>query len=423
MLNRHCCVRGVFCGPIGAIVVLVTFLAVPGRVHGSQQFRLIPVTNVSERGKSNPDVAAVCGRWESRFPKEFDSVAPLPAPDCKVSGASGLGPDRQVIYDIKTRQQKYDSPVSRTLEAGSRSWAGRQARQVTAPSRGCEGFGLQNFSDMTRDVNTLDFPWRVNCRIFTRFFDETGDYLILGHGSGVLIDPMHVLTSGYCLYLHEVERNGKTYVVNDWPFEVVVVPAYEEERRPFGDAAAVQLSVSERWIQEEDRNRDIGIIRLNRPIGVLTGWAGFSTEDDPDFYVDNVFGNASYPHADPYDGEYMYYWEGRFDRIDYDPAVGAWVGATVGIDRPPYLGQGGSGVFVAGEDYVIYAVESHECEGRAHFVRITQEAFDGILNFVVGSVPDDLDLLPFRTQTDTKAVEPGGDPLRCVISASQPFIC
>lgn len=85
-------------------------------------------------------------------------------------------------------------------------------------------------------------------------------------GSGCLIDEDTVLTSAHCLY--DLERG--------WAKEVTVYPGQTELKTPYGSAVASRLIVPNNWTSNEETSDDIGIIKLEKPIGYKTGTLSLS---------------------------------------------------------------------------------------------------------------------------------------------------
>ena len=233
---------------------------------------------------------------------------------------------------------------------------------------------FQNFTELAWIDNPEEYPWRVNCKLYMN--------TLLGTSvcSGVLIDPLHVLTAGHCVYNEDFFG---------WATNVIVVPGYEDGFRPFGDASMTNLHAPMEWINDQNHDYDIGIITLDRPIGAITGWHGYSYNNDNLFFYNNMFYSPGYPAESPYDGEFMYYWFGNYDLV-YENRLGVY--------NNGYRGQSGSGHYytdISGGRWV-FAVHSHLILNplSTYFTRITPIKYDAISNVISTNTPPSFDLIP-----------------------------
>ena len=71
-----------------------------------------------------------------------------------------------------------------------------------------------------------------------------------------MIDPLHVLTAGHCVYNEDW---------GGWPIGIDVVPGYEDGFGPYRDASMINLHAPPGWINNRDYDYDMGIITLDRP--------------------------------------------------------------------------------------------------------------------------------------------------------------
>ena len=100
----------------------------------------------------------------------------------------------------------------------------------------------------------------------------------------------------------------------------------------------------------------MGYIKLDKPIGALTGWFGYGYDNNHSLFTKNYFHNPGYPAESPYNGQLMYYWYGRYDS--------AKTHILYHKDRS-YGGQSGSGSYYIdrsdSQNYqrYVYSVLSH----------------------------------------------------------------
>jgi V8-like Glu-specific endopeptidase len=323
-------------------------------------------------------------KWRSHFPKRPEAYIPMPILKPKKPVKITQSESRLISYDMVTGKEVIseitykDLPMAAWVRgsSGGRSKSLRKLEEKQQPL---------NFSNLSLIPNPEDYPWSVNVKLYMSF--PSGNYV----ASGVLIDPLHVLTAGHCVYY----PSGPS---GSWASSIVVVPAYENGARPYGDASAVQLHTWTGWALDGNYDHDIAVIDLDRPIGALTGWHGYGYNNNPSFYTGNTFYNPGYPAESPYNGEFMYLWYGTFDYTE--SILGIWYGNEVGFYKRAYGGQSGSGAYYidgSGNRYV-YAVLSNGIKvpgGPTNDVRITSTKFGHIKDdFIRNDTPSTFDLIP-----------------------------
>ncbi len=337
-------------------------------------------------------------RWQSRFPENPDAYVPVPMPVPRSDGIelfSGEFENRLVSYDTLTGRE--------TILEIDRDNIPKQTSTKSNPgigaATGSSDIGLFRFTELSKVDNPQDYPWRANCKLF---FRKGNNYYT---GTGVLIDPLHVITAGHCV--HGGAGEG-------WASDMIVIPAYQDEASPYGDAYGVSLHAWTAWKNLSSSDDDIGLIKLDRPIGAVTGWHGYSYNNNLIFYLSNNFQSAGYPAAEPYHGELMYYWQGRFDYGDFDASSGRWLGNEVAFSPSAYGGQSGSGVYLSeGTNNVIYAIVSNIFGGYTYCPRITGNKFGEITRFIDANTPSNFDLMPLNVTVTPQNI-PAGEQLTSV---------
>jgi hypothetical protein len=189
-----------------------------------------------------------------------------------------------------------------------------------------------------------------------------------------------------------------------WATSIVVVPAYENGNRPYGDASSVLTHSWDGWIINQNSDWDIGIIDLDRPVGALTGWHSYGYSDNPSFFTGNTFYNANYPTNSPYDGQYMYEWHGNFDYAEYFPFPGIeWYGNEVGINKRYYEGSGSGAYWMT----IVYAVLSNGDSSHTNFTRITSDEVGDIDGWIADDTPVSPDLIPLDVKVSPENIVAG----------------
>ncbi|TKJ46448.1 hypothetical protein CEE34_08920, partial [Candidatus Aerophobetes bacterium Ae_b3a] len=325
-------------------------------------------------------------RWHSHFPEHPETYVPMPIPEPTEPVMVTQPESRLVSFNMVTGEEVISEipekagPLTAWVK-GSRGGRAKSGVSEEQPSP-------LNFSDLSLISNPEDYPWCVNVKLYMSF--ASGNYV----GSGVLIDPLHVLTAGHCV--HDV-LNGGT-----WASSIVVVPGYENGVRPYGDASAVQLHSWTGWTNDANWDHDMGMIDLDRPVGALTGWHGYGYNNDDSFFTStaNTFYNPGYPAESPYNGQYMYWWYGYFDdAYTYQ----------VKFNKRSYGGQSGSGAhhIDSGNRYV-YAELSNGTSTWTRDVRITSTKFGHIRDsFIADDTPSTFDLIPLDVNASPGTVTAG----------------
>ena len=344
----------------------------------------------------------------SHFPINPEDYIPMPIPEPGEVAVTQVE-NRWISYNMRTgreiiRDSAYIEPdvigrdrVSGGLRIENITTDGTGIQQSSKPRLTDQNIGsIKAFSSLFLISSPENYPWNVNCKLYMSF--AGGNYV----GSGVLIDPMHVLTAGHCV--HDV-LNGGT-----WATSITVVPGYELGSTPYGDASAVQLHSWTGWTVDANWDHDMALIDLDRPIGALTGWHGYGYNNSPSFYTTETFNNPGYPAESPYDGRYLYNWNGTFDFTE--TILGIWTGHEVGINRRAYAGQSGSGAYyIDGSNRTVYAVLSNTVKvagGPTKFPRITSTKYDNIKNsWISTDTPSSYDFIPLDVQAAPSPIVAG----------------
>ena len=319
---------------------------------------------------------------------DLDSYVPLPFPESSESTTT-VGQGFAISYDLRTGQETLHGSTAESSAESGQTDGGLGAITEWLAENDVDGENLaRGFTNLTRVNDPEVFPYCVNVKLF---MDFNGHHYV---ASGVLIDSMHVLTAGHCVYSHDSGEVG-------WANSIRVVPAYENGAKPFGEANAAELHSWTGWTSDESYSHDIGVIDLDRPVGALTGWNGYGYNTSESFFLNNTFYNPGYPAESPYTGEYMYEWHGDFDyAIPLNNQIGIW--------QDGYGGQSGSGAYyTSGGSRTVYAVLSNGGSGFENFVRLNEEKFEDIRDsFIPADVPATPDLIPL-TVSASDSVDSG----------------
>ncbi|WP_280737054.1 MULTISPECIES: trypsin-like serine protease [unclassified Enterococcus] len=86
-------------------------------------------------------------------------------------------------------------------------------------------------------------------------------------GSGNMISSTSVLTAGHVVYNKDM----------GWAVNVQVFPGVNGSKAPYGTTSGKKLLSVKGWTEENSSEYDVGLIRLDKPLGYNTGWFGLSS--------------------------------------------------------------------------------------------------------------------------------------------------
>lgn len=307
-------------------------------------------------------------------------------------------PGQLIAYNLQTRQERLVNP-STTQATTSSGAAGAGA--VGAAGAADVPLDVQSpnrFSSLSQVSNVSLYPWRTIVKLFV-YHDELGNNSYYAC-SGALIDPYHVITSGECVFDRGSPNGGY-----GWAAQIVVAPAYRDGNAPYGTAVAINDMFSfTSWTQNGNLDGAIGYIRLDRPIGALSGWLGYGYNVTDSHFLTNTFQNTGYPTSGSYTGARMYNWSGPFDFVFPDR-----------LEQTNLLNDGGfngSSAFLNPSDprltrvqaiYTYYTTDTN----RTGYTRLTQDKVNLILSELSGYLPNQVDLVPMDVNVTPDVITAG----------------
>ncbi|MEE2888063.1 MAG: trypsin-like serine protease, partial [Planctomycetota bacterium] len=313
----------------------------------------------------------------NRDPNKLPSIAD--DKDLGQASVAIMGSPGNVRFDVWLRPEG-SGPAENTTKGH------RAGKDADGPSEsGQEMSGLSLKSAATSE----SFPYRVNCRLRMVFPGSSSTW----GGSGVLIDPYHVMTAGHCVYDHDL---------GGYASSITVIPAYDDDRSdpsPFGTASWTGSKlIWTGWVTNKQGKHDIAVIRLDRPIGALTSWFGYGYNTSCSFYKGTTFYSGSYP-IESHTGNDMYWRSGTFDYCPNSRETRFW--------RLGYGGESGSGYYYkkSGSRYV-HGVLSHGTWTVWHgdvtdIVRLNESKFDSVKSYLEGYRPSSADIMPLYVRCDS----------------------
>jgi glutamyl endopeptidase len=168
---------------------------------------------------------------------------------------------------------KASGPSARRLVVG------RSAEPIR-PKGGITLESVIGLDERTRIVATEEAPWRMICVLAIE--GPWGNFV----GTGWLVGPRTVITAGHCVY--EPSQMG------GWAERIVLTPGADGAEEPFGSITSTRFESTNKWLNDQDQDFDMGVIHLDQPIGDQLGW--FAVASLPDNELEGYQVNVSgYP--------------------------------------------------------------------------------------------------------------------------------
>lgn len=321
---------------LSTLVLLSFAVAIAPAQSGSQW--IDPVPPQAPAPATEPAVEPIVEPFVPTVP-----TVPLVPPEDKGAKPGGAEWDFAVEYDLRTETARRinlppkDQWLSRAHTPSSEGAVVQRFGPAFEPPAGAAG-GIDGFSSPVPISSPGQFPWRFNGRLEILLNDGRRT-----QGSAALIDPYHVLTVGHAILSDHW---------SGYPMAIRFSPGYDRGSQPFGSANAVSYFMLPGWMFSRDLEQDIAIVRLDRPIGALTGHFGVGVDTNCSFYQNRTFINASYPAVSPFVVGRPYVRTGSFDSC---PSA-----TESRYDQVGYAGQSGSAFYTfVGGQRVAYGVQSH----------------------------------------------------------------
>lgn len=298
-------------------------------------------------------------RFESRLPENLEDYVAVPMP--QVSGQH-TGPIEAVSFNLITGEETYHTVPSDLSNSG---WiSGRELSDMVNENL------IRSFGSLTA-VTSTSYPWSTQSRMF--FNQGSGSFLC----SGTMIDAKTMITAGHCVH----EGPGGT-----WSTNISIAPAWDGDSDAFGTANGIYMATWSSWVNSGDWGGDMGYVRLDRPVGFLTGWLGYGYNDSDSWWSSTTFNLAGYPGG-CFTGapNQLYYNFGTWDTVntsvvEANMSESCWVGGMSGAGLY-YIDSNGS--------CYVFADQSHAWgpgTSRIGSCRMEGYKFDYMLNtFIPGA--------------------------------------
>lgn len=326
----------------------------------------------------------------------LDQFKPAIPPDPASINRTSSGPNLPVTFDPATGMETIGEDAG-MFALPEKNWVDSDpgfAPSGKALDPSSDGIGLLNFNNISRVSDTTEFPWRANCKLYITF-RATDDTVINLVGTGTLIGQKYVLTAGHNVYRHSY----LTKTINAWAESIKIVPACSNNNEPYGSAQISTMHSWTGWTTDANYDHDLGLIRLDRPLGVLTGFYGYGY-DNCTFMTGNTLGMAGYPAGFPADGSCMANWSGSFDACSGSVAT-MNKAALYGLDGANFYHNPSAGV------YTSYGVMSLQMLNSTECAMITSAKHTNITDILASSYPATYDLQPMIVRSNVEYYAPG----------------
>ncbi len=224
-----------------------------------------------------------------------------------------------------------------------------------------------------------------------------------------MADAETVLTAGHCVYA----RTPNGVVINDWAEEIWVYPGWDgvgatnEFSENWGEARGTQFGSWTGWTVNGSFDWDMGLIRVTRAVGMLTGWFGWQWMTG---CPTGTYNNASYPSegcgGGLHNGRDMYTWAGDFDSC---PGNQLQLDTGGGCFDTVWGGMSGSGAYIIddGSRFVLGVCSNSNRDDVGRYVKMWEAWKDYMQDFENGSRGATFDLQALQARYSSSAITAG----------------
>jgi V8-like Glu-specific endopeptidase len=166
-----------------------------------------------------------------------------------------------------------NDPSARRLVVGKRT-------EPIRPSGGITLESIIGLDERTRIVATGEAPWKMICALAIE--GPWGNFV----GTGWLVGPRTVITAGHCVF-EPTQMGG-------WAKTITLTPGANGAQAPYGSRTATRFESTNRWIQAQEQDFDMGVIHLDEPFEQDLGSFGVAAMPD-DALVNYMVNVSGYP--------------------------------------------------------------------------------------------------------------------------------
>lgn len=299
-------------------------------------------------------------------PIELIEPIRMPNPEIDIPDRLG-GPGNVWVYDAELMQivevpMPWDNRGFDGPGGTGGGFVGADGIDTMSDLFGPRGFGTM-FQLTQNQIST--FPFRMNVKLVQEYTDAGNGNRSYFVCSGGMQDPEVVLTAGHCVYNRDNDSTG-----NDFGFasRVWVYPGWDGNGLVLGNPGVLQhygwadstfYAAWTGYTVDGNFDWDMGLVRLNRAVGMLTGWYGWAWGGDctAQFYNNPSFPSEACGQTGLHNGRDMYNWNGNFDSC---PGNQMRINTTAGCFTALWGGQSGSNAYYfSGDTRVAHGVASN----------------------------------------------------------------
>lgn len=244
--------------------------------------------------------------------EEFlENAVPVPVPESSLNADTTSVLERvgSYSYNMETEKIEFDSFTEEDFKCVENSSEGylptTLMSQTIINDESIAPQGIVGDDNRVKVSNTTNGQWRNTVKLLITA--ANGKTYI---GSGFMIGPNSVATSGHCVY------NADT---GGWASSITVIPALNGTSQPYGSATSYNLECGGNWHDYTDNQDDWGIIRINANLGNSTGWLGLRWQSSS--YNGTTVKAVGYPGSD---STHMYYGSGTVNSSSSRTLSGDW---------------------------------------------------------------------------------------------------
>lgn len=205
------------------------------------------------------------------------------------------------------------------------------------------------------------------------------------HCNGAMVNPRIVITSGQCVYNHNTNIGGKQ--VQD----IFVYPARENSIYSYGYARMIAVAAPNEWTQSKNFGRNWGFIALDHPVGAITSWLGWSSENDT-FFNTTTFNNPFY-----FDQKHLHNRSGKFDTIEPELLI---------LNQNSVDNNLGAVAIYNDRVYSVNSACRDSCK-KSVFVRMIGTIGVFTRNFINKHTPSTIDVIPLTVRVEPSSIVAG----------------
>lgn len=251
----------------------------------------------------------------------IDQIPHMPTPEFDPAKLNRSADRSSSIHDA-INDETIRLPVSKSSsEGGPRFGGGYAGPFADSDPLNEDGVAIKSFGGMSQASGLDSYPSSVNAKLVMEY-ETTGGATVWYVCSGSMQDPEVVLTASHCVYARDPDGNQ----IFDWAQEIWVYPGWDGSgstgttgtREHFGYARGNYFQASNAWINDGEFTYDVGLIRVDRAVGALTGTYGWAHSFSCATVMGRTMYNFSYPSegcGTPglHNGSDMYFWSGTVD--------------------------------------------------------------------------------------------------------------